>query len=98
MAICVNITRKELYSDTTVTLIPGDHPFIKKESVAHYPDAQPLDLNKVQGALDASPTSYICRLHDSCSPELLSKLQIGLLNSPHATNGLKIQMQKYLDS
>lgn len=60
-AVCVNITTRQPYSDTTVILKRGDHPFIRHESVAHYPDARILDLNAVQDALlKAGNTSFVC--------------------------------------
>ena len=51
-AVCVSVTAKRSYSDTTVVLSAGEHPFIKHESAIHYADARILDLEKVQAALE----------------------------------------------
>jgi hypothetical protein len=88
-AVCVNVTRKELYSDTTTVLKPGEHPFISKESVVHYPDAQILNLHKVQKAIDSNPHSYTCKAHKPCSDDLFTRIQEGLLDSPHTPKGIK---------
>ena len=89
LAVCVNITTSQGHSDTIVVLKPGDHSFIKKESVVHYPDAQLLNLKSVQAALDAKAKSFVCTQHDPCSAKLLKRIRDGLLKSPHAPNGLK---------
>ena len=89
MAVCVNVTRRESYSDTTLVLNIGDHPFIRKESVVHYPDASKLDLTRVQKAIDAKPRQYICKPHKPCSNDLLERIRNGLLASPHTPKGLK---------
>jgi hypothetical protein len=88
-AVCVNITSRNNESDTTVVLRPGDHSFVKKESVVYYVDAQVLDLAKVAAAIKAKPRSYVCTLHDSCEPELLARIQEGLQRSPFCPNGIK---------
>jgi hypothetical protein len=44
--VCVSVTTKRPYSDTTGGLSAGDHPFIKHESVIHYADARILDLQR----------------------------------------------------
>jgi len=55
----------------------------------HYPDAQILNLGKVQKAIDANPHSYTCKSHKSCSKELIEKIRTGLLKSPHTPKGIK---------
>ena len=93
-AVCVNITTKQGYSDMTVILKPGEHPFIKKESVAHYPDARFLDLASVQAALDAKTKSFVCSQHEPCGAKLLKRLRDGLLTSPHTPRGPKDYCKK----
>jgi len=72
-AVCVSVTTQRSYSDVTVFLKVGDHPFIKHESVIHYADARILDLRKVQAALDAKTRTFICRRHEPCSESLLTR-------------------------
>jgi hypothetical protein len=88
-AVCVSVTTRRSYSDTTVVLGVGDHPFITHESVIHYVDARILDLRKVQAALDARTRTFICRSHKPCSEVLLARVQDGLLKSPYPTKGVK---------
>lgn len=42
-SVCVNVTTSTGKFEKLVTLLPGDHPFIKHESVVFYADAQMLD-------------------------------------------------------
>ena len=88
-AVCGSVTTKRSYSDTTVVLDVGDHPFINHESVIHYADARILDLQTVQAALDAHIRAFTCRSHKPCSPGLLARVQDGLLKSPYPTKGIK---------
>jgi hypothetical protein len=88
-AICVNVTTKQEYSDTTLILRRGDHPFIRHDSVAHYPDAKILDLNKVEAALATGGLSFVCEAHAPCEESVVRKIQEGLLKSPHPSKGLK---------
>lgn len=81
LAVFVNVTTRRSQSDATVILRPADHTFIKRESVVYYSDAQLLDLNKVQEALDAQVTQYPCVQCDPCSPTVLAMVQQGLLSS-----------------
>jgi hypothetical protein len=85
-AVCVNVTTKyNIYADTTVTLQPGDHPFVSKESVVHYPDAQALLLSSVEKALQAK----VGFSHTPCEANFLKRIQEGLLKSPHCPSGIK---------
>jgi hypothetical protein len=88
-AVCVSVTTKRSYSDTTVVLSVGDHPFVKHESVIHYADARILDLRTVEAALDANTRSFVCVSHKPCSDSLLARVQDGLLKSPYPTKGIK---------
>lgn len=89
-AVCVNITSRNSFSETTVILKKGDHPFIKHESVINYADARELDLGKVYEVLN-TPTRqrFAFGICDPCSPELLRRIQDGLLVSRYVKKGLK---------
>jgi hypothetical protein len=88
-AVCVSVTTKRQYSDPTVVLSVGDHPFIKHESVINYADARILDLQRVQAALDAHTRTFTCMSHKPCSEDLLARVQGGLLKSPYPTKSIK---------
>ena len=88
-AVCVNISTRQEYSDSTVVLKPGEHPYIKHDSIVYYTDAQVLDLNSVEAALNAKTRSFVCQDHESCSEALLKRIQKGLIDSPHTPKGIK---------
>lgn len=77
-ALCVNITTKQDHSDLTLILNAGDHPFVRHESVIHYPDARLLDLQLVHTALNGGAT---CTQHAKCSASLLQRVREGLMRS-----------------
>jgi hypothetical protein len=87
--VCANITTAHSYSERTVVLQAGEHPFIKHESVVMFADARILDLNVVQKALDYKQTTYVASTHKKCSVGLLKKIQDGLLRSKQASNDVK---------
>jgi hypothetical protein len=76
--IMVNLTTRRPHSDTTTVLLPGEHPFIDRPTVAFYPDAW---LAKA-ALLDSSIAQGVGRNHAVASPALLVKLQNGLMASP----------------
>lgn len=89
-AVCVNVTTRNRYSETTVVLAPGDHPFINHDSVINYRDARKLNLAQVYEVLTTKmPQRFAFGIYDPCSPQLLKRIQDGLLASPHAANGIK---------
>jgi hypothetical protein len=49
-AICVNITARQSHSETTCILKPGDHSFIRHESVINFPTCV-----KCRSKIDAAP-------------------------------------------
>jgi hypothetical protein len=65
--------------------MPGDHEFVKVETVVHYEDAR---------LAPAEPLNQIARLRDydfhaDCSDELLERIQRGLLASPSTPKKIK---------
>jgi hypothetical protein len=83
-AIIVNVTSLRDGSDTTVVLKPGDHPFIAKESVIYFHGALVVDLVRIQEAFSAR----VCKPQPSCSPDLLARIQRGLLKSQFTPEGI----------
>ena len=74
-AVCVSITSRKSHSEATVILRPGDHPFIRHESVVYYTEARWLFLNEVQRLISISTTQFMCGQHATCSDELLEYIQ-----------------------
>ena len=93
LAICVNVTSKQSHSDTTLVLVPGDHRFIKHDSVIMYADAREMRIDLVEQALSIAlgkPTNqFVCQAHDPCTPALLERIRQGLLASKQTPKGIK---------
>ena len=83
--VIVSLTTKRTGSDLTVVLRPGDHSFIDHETVVFYADARIVEA----GALTALIALNRERRHDNCSPELLSRIQQGLFDSPFTPKKIK---------
>jgi hypothetical protein len=88
-AVGVNITSLRSYSETTLVLDKGDHRFITHPSVVNYGLAQILDIRAVHTAIEKKPKYFVCKSHDPCSPELLKKVQDGMLRSKQAPKDIK---------
>ena len=75
--LAVNLTTRRHNSDPTTVIRPGEHPFITRETVAAYFDARWMSAV----ALDAAVNQRAGKKLDPCSPELLRRIQDGLLAS-----------------
>ena len=93
-AICVNVTTRRPYSDTTCVLMPGDHPFVQHESVINFSDAREMAIDLVEQALAKRIRTFVCEAHDPCSEILLQRIQRGLLDSKYTPKGIKAQCRK----
>jgi hypothetical protein len=91
--IMVNLTTQRSYSDATVVLNAGDHPFVQHATVVNYSDARYARA----AALDTAAKSGICRLMKPMSEDVLKRIQEGLLNSPHTPNKIKSAFRGALD-
>lgn len=83
--VIVNLTKNKPRADTTCILTPGDHEFVKVETVVHYADAR---------FAPAEPLNQIAQLRDydfhaDCSGEILERIQQGLLVSPATPKKIK---------
>jgi hypothetical protein len=88
-AVCVNITsHRPAFCETTVILAPGEHPFIKKESVVQYKDADFLNIRALSDAFSAG-LEITCYPRERCSGAMLKKAQEGLLVSKQTKNAVK---------
>jgi hypothetical protein len=57
-AVAVNVTTRRSFSETTVILNEGDHPFVKHPSVINYTDAQFIDLKAVEKAIEKATQKF----------------------------------------
>jgi len=83
--IIVNLTTQRWYSDTTVVLQVGDHPFIKHASSVNYSDAKVTDVRRIDSGIVAGYWPQLAAL----SPDVLLRVQHGLLASPRTPNDMK---------
>lgn len=81
----VSLTTKRPGSDLTTVLKPGDHPFIKHETVVSYADARIVQA----GALLSFLALQRDARNDDCPDELLARIRQGLLDSPFTPNKIK---------
>src|SRR5260370_18578464 len=84
-AVMVNLTTKRPHSDVTLILRPGDHPFVRHETVVSYADARMVDA----GQLEAAISSGLCRKHQAVDAATLKRIQEGLIKSPFTPNRIK---------
>lgn len=83
--IIVNLTTKRLGSDETVILDIGEHNFIKHLTVISYSDAVMYPIDHIVNCVNGGSFKQ----SDSFSLEVLTKIQQGLLDSPHTPKKLK---------
>ena len=77
--IIVNVTTREPYhTDLAVVLNVGDHPFITHESILNYGFSLITNVNPIEQAIQGG----LGRQREPCSPQLLARIQQGLLSSP----------------
>lgn len=79
LAVIVNITTHREHSDRTVILRRGDHPFITHDSCVYYADATIANVQNIERAIE----NGIAIRCDSCSDELVARVQAGLTESDH---------------
>lgn len=73
------------FTDDTVVLQPGDHPFVRHATAVHYSTA---DLFRVEKLLNAMQRGE-CRLRQDMSETLLEKVRDGLLRSPFTIHRIR---------
>ena len=93
-AICVSVTTRRDYSDSTCVLNVGDHPFVNRPSVIFYQDAREMDVALVEKALTSGIRNFVCTPHDPCSDALLERIRKGLIDSKQTPKGIKALCRK----
>lgn len=73
------------FTDATVTLRPGDHPFVKHDSAVQYSTAQQFNVERLMRAM----RSGRCHLRESMPPRLLERVRRGLLAPPYTVNAIR---------
>lgn len=75
------------FTDPTVVLKPGDHPFVRHDSAVHYSTARWLSVEAIMAAMKVGK----CHLKEDVSRKLLRRVRQGLLDSPFTVNALRDQ-------
>ncbi len=88
-AVGVNVTTRQTYSELTVIVNAGEHPFVNHESVINYRDARIIDVKAVEAAIAFKPRNFVCKSHSPCSPVFLKKVQDGMLKSKNVEKAIK---------
>lgn len=83
--VAVMLRTVRSYTDPTVILQPGDHPFVSHPSAVHYSSACWFPLHRLARAIAVGE----CHLKADMSPALLRRVRDGLLASPFTVEVLK---------
>lgn len=73
------------FTDSTLILRPGDHPFVRHDSAVHYSTARWLNVSAILRAVRDGR----CHLKEDMTDELLRRVRSGLLESPFTVNALR---------
>lgn len=83
--VVVSITTRRRLSEALVLLKPGDHPFVRHESVVAYRYAEITTISLIEQAI----LNGKAKLREPISGELLKRIQEGLLDSDFTPNGVR---------
>ncbi len=77
--VAVNFTGWQHGFDQTCIVQVGEHPYVAKRSLIFYPNPRMYKLT----TLDKLHKYGLLKFHEDLSPELLQRIQLGALTSPH---------------
>src|SRR5229473_7806297 len=80
--IIVNLTTLRNSQDQTMSIMPGEHPFVNRPTSVRYSDARIADVRR----LSADISGGLALPKQPCSPTLLRLIQDGLSASPYTPN------------
>jgi hypothetical protein len=83
--VAVMLRTVKSYTDTTVILQAGDHPFIRHPSSVHYSTARAFKIT----AIDRTIASGHCHLRQPATAQLLETLRKGFAESPYTVNAVR---------
>ncbi len=89
-SVIVNVSTKRCESDTTVILKPGEHPFIKHDSVINYKDA----LLSLAAKLEEAVNEGHFEASETFDTTILKRIQDGLLQSKQTPKNIKTYCNK----
>jgi hypothetical protein len=82
--VVAHFTRRRAYTDDTCVIQPGDHPFVKNETIVRYDQAYVCPAANL-----ASLERIIIRKLEPLSGELLARILRGALSSPQTSDKIK---------
>jgi len=88
--IAVMLRTVNRFTDPTLVLKKGDHPFIRHESAVHFSTARWFSIN----ALVAAIGSGRCHLKEDMTGKLLARVRSGLKESPFTIHALRNECEK----
>jgi len=83
--VTASISTRRRRSETLVCVHPGEHPFVTSESVVPYHFA----AIRTCAAIEASVKKGTARPKEKASPELVRRLQAGLIDSEFTPPGVR---------
>jgi hypothetical protein len=91
--VLVNVTTLREAQDQTVTLGPGDHPFVRHPSAIRYSDAKFADVRTLRHNLAAGSALA----HQPCTKAILKLVQDGILGSPDTPKKIERYCRDFWD-
>ncbi len=85
VVVMVNITTRRPTSDATVILTPGDHSFVRQESVVAFEHASLFEVDKLESGLSNGRISKYPDINEA----LFIAVKQGLLTSPRTPQNIK---------
>jgi hypothetical protein len=83
--VTASISTRRTRSETLVCVHPGEHPFVRSESIVAYK----FSAIRTCAAIESAVKNQTARPREKVSPELLKKIQAGLLDSDFTPPGVR---------
>ena len=83
--VAVMLRSARRFTDKTLVLNTGDHPFVRRESSVQYSTARWFAVQALQKAFRDGR----CSLQVDMSPALLARVREGLMKSPFTVNAIR---------
>lgn len=83
--IAVMLRTKQRFTDPTLVLVAGDHPFVRHDSSVHFSTARWFTVSALQNAFRTGH----CSLQADMTGDLLRRVREALLRSPFTINAIR---------
>lgn len=92
MLVSISRIKEGVYHDPSCVIEPGEHPFITERSFVAYHMARTLPSANLTKCVDG----WVYRQKEDISPDLLKRIQDGILKSPEIPRGMRRYFQDSL--